>query len=148
MWADGRHLTDLEGDEDYSDLIERIAREIAQRQLAVPAIMFLESVKPLSFLGNQLLIFANPVVSLVVRSGDYYRFVRMIEDRDNVEKLIRGIEEQNAEFMARQREARMERRRRRRPLLRRIFGGRRSNGTYDKEVGVGGRQDDHQDTGD
>ncbi len=93
----GSHdLVDIDGDEDFSELMSKIAKEIVQRQLTVPAIIFLESIKPLSFLGNQLLIFANPVVSLVVRTGNYYKFVRMIEDRENVEKLTLAIEEQNA----------------------------------------------------
>lgn len=85
-----------DGEEDFSEFMETIAKEIVQRQLTVPAIIFLETIKPLSFLGNQLLIFANPVVSLVVRTGNYYKFVRMIEDRENVEKLTVAIEEENA----------------------------------------------------
>ena len=74
----------------------KIAKEIVQRQLTVPAIIFLETIKPLSFLGNQVLICANPIVSLVVQSGNYYKFVRMLEDRENVEKLTIAIEEENA----------------------------------------------------
>ncbi len=74
----------------------KIAKEIVQRQLTVPAIIFLETIKPLSFLGNQVLIFANPIVSLVVQSGNYYKFVRMLEDRDNIEKLTIAVEEENA----------------------------------------------------
>lgn len=76
--------------------MSKIAKEIVQRQLTVPAIIFLETIKPLSFLGNQLLIFANPVISLVVQTGNYYKFVRMIEDRENIEKLTVVIEEENA----------------------------------------------------
>lgn len=91
-------------EEDFSEFMEKIAKEIVQRQLTVPAIIFLETIKPLSFLGNQLLIFANPVVSLVVRTGNYYKFVRMIEDRENVEKLTIAIEEENALEVQRRRE--------------------------------------------
>ncbi|MCK4806609.1 MAG: hypothetical protein KAT09_03135 [Candidatus Aegiribacteria sp.] len=93
----GSHdLIDIDGEEDYSEFMSKIAKEIVQRQLTVPAIIFLESIKPLSFLGNQILIFANPVVSLVVQSGNYYKFVRMLEDRENIEKLTVAIEEENA----------------------------------------------------
>ncbi|MCD4702059.1 MAG: hypothetical protein K8S24_09415 [Candidatus Aegiribacteria sp.] len=93
----GSHdILDIDGEEDFSEFMSKIAKEIVQRQLTVPAIIFLESIKPLSFLGNQLLIFANPVVSLVVQSGNYYKFVRMIEDRENIEKLTIAIEEENA----------------------------------------------------
>ena len=92
----GESLYEEHGEEDFTDLIEKIARAVVQRQLAVPAIILLESIKPLSFLGNQILIFANPVVSLIVQSKDYYRFVRMIEDRENIEKLTVAIENENA----------------------------------------------------
>jgi hypothetical protein len=85
---------------DYAELIAKIAKAVVEREMTVPAIMLLESVKPLSFLGNQLLIFFNPIVSLVVTSKDYYSFVGMIEDRDNVEKLLIAIEEENARFEA------------------------------------------------
>jgi len=101
----GSHdLIDINGDEDYSEFMQKIAREIVQRQLTVPAIIFLETIKPLSFLGNQLLIFANPIVSLIVRTGNYYKFVRMIENRENVEKLTVAIEEENALEVRRNRE--------------------------------------------
>jgi hypothetical protein len=78
----------------------RIARAVVERQMTVPAIMLLESVKPLSFLGNQLLIFLDPIVSLVVTSRDYYAFVRMLDDRENLEKLLVAIEEENARIDA------------------------------------------------
>lgn len=82
--------------EDFTELSARIASKVVERQLTVPAVVFLESVKPLSFLGNQMLVFLDPMVSLVVDSRDYQKFVRMIEDRENVEKLICAIEEENA----------------------------------------------------
>ena len=107
----GSHdLIDLEGNEDYSELMEKIAKGIVQRQLTVPAIIFLESIKPLSFLGNQMLIFANPVVSLVVQSGNYYKFIRMIENRENIEKLTIMIEEVNARDVQSRRELKETRR--------------------------------------
>lgn len=82
------------------ELMARIARAVVERQMTVPAIMLLESVKPLSFLGNQLLIFLDPIVSLVVTSRDYYAFVRMLDDRENLEKLLVAIEEENARIDA------------------------------------------------
>ena len=105
-----RDLIYDDSDEDFSEFMEKIAKEIVQRQLTVPAIIFLETIKPLSFLGNQLLIFANPIVSLVVRTGNYYKFVRMIEDRENVEKLTVAIEEESALEVQRQRELKETRR--------------------------------------
>ncbi len=104
-------IVNLDNDEDYTDFMKSIAREVVQRRLTVPVIIFLETVKPLSFLGNQLLIFANPVISLVVSAENYYRFVRMLENRENVEKLIVAIEEENDLEVRRRMEEKEERRR-------------------------------------
>jgi len=107
--------------EDYDILCRKIAKMVVQRDLTVPAIMFLESIKPVSFLGSQMLVFANPVVSLIVQSGDYYRFVRMIDNRENLEKLTVAIEEENAEVSGLRREARQKKRHKRRSFFRRLF---------------------------
>lgn len=107
--------------EDYDRLCRKIAKKVVERDLTVPAVMFLESIKPVSFLGSQMLVFANPVVSLIVQTGEYYRFVRMIEDRENIEKLTLAIEEENAEVSKLRREARKKRKRRRRAFFRKLF---------------------------
>jgi len=107
--------------EDYDRLCRKIAKKIVQRDLTVPAVMFLESIKPVSFLGSQMLVFANPVVSLIVQTGEYYRFVRMIEDRENIEKLTVAIEEENAEVSKLKQEARKARKGRRRSFFKRLF---------------------------
>ncbi len=111
--------------EEIDDLVKRIAGKIVERELTVPAIIFLESIKPVSFLGSQMLVFANPVVSLLVQSGDYYRFVRMIEDRENVEKLTVAIEEENASVSALRRKEKLDRRKKRKGFFKKLF--RKSN---------------------
>lgn len=133
---DSHDLIDLEGTEDYSDLMKKIAKGIVQRQLTVPAIIFLESIKPLSFLGNQMLIFANPVVSLVVQSGDYYKFIRMIENRENIEKLTIMIEEENARDVQSRRELKETRRKEKR--TRKTFLSRLIHGNKDINTEEGG----------
>lgn len=133
----GSHdLIDLEGTEDYSDLMEKISKAIVQRQLTVPAIIFLESIKPLSFLGNQMLIFANPVISLVVQSGNYYKFIRMIENRENIEKLTIMIEEENARDVQSRRELKETRRKEKRK--RKTFWSRLTHRSKDINTEEGG----------
>ena len=112
-------------EENYDDLARRIARKIVERDLTVPAIMFFESIKPVSFLGSQMLVFANPVISLIVQSGDYYRFVRMIEDRENVEKLTVAIEEENALVSELRRKEKLERKKNRKGFFRSLFRRKR-----------------------
>lgn len=74
-------------------LIEKLAQEIVDRRLAVPAILFLETVKPLSFLGSQALIFIEPIVQSIFSFKSYREVTLMMENRENVELLMQEIEQ-------------------------------------------------------
>ena len=83
-----------EYNEDDMKLIERVANEIVKRQMAVPALLFLESIKPITFLGSQALIFLRPFVVAATygKSSNYERFALLMEKREGVERFIEAIE--------------------------------------------------------
>jgi hypothetical protein len=72
--------------------------------MSVPAIFFLESSKPLAFVGGQLLIFLEPFVQTLFNFAQYQRFALLMEDRDNWEMMIRKIEDLEAEYAAREKQ--------------------------------------------
>jgi ABC-type Zn2+ transport system substrate-binding protein/surface adhesin len=82
-----------DGSLDEEALLDAAATRIAKMGLAVPAIFFLESSKPLSFLGSQFLVFIEPFVKTFIDIKNYDKFCLMMEDRSNVEKLIQKIEQ-------------------------------------------------------
>ena len=84
----------LDGISDLSDddLLEQVARRIVRMGLGVPAVFFLESTKPLAFLGSQALTFLAPFVKAFLTVRTYDQFVRLMEDRANIEQLIVRIE--------------------------------------------------------
>ncbi len=144
LFGPGLNPEDFESDtpQAVEDLLGRIARKVVEREMTVPAIMLLEMVKPLSFLGSQAMVFLNPVVSLVVSSDDYYRFMRLMDDRENIEKLAVAIEEENARENARREAAKP--RRRKRGLFRR--GEARENNEMKGDGS--GREGDQEHPGD
>src|SRR5208282_1314253 len=75
--------------------VERIASEVVSRDLESIAIMFLETVKPLSYIGSQLsMVFVGPFLSVFGNVGiDYIKF---FEKKENVERLLKRIEEESA----------------------------------------------------
>ncbi len=77
-------------------LIEKLATKIVEMRLTAPAIFLLESSKPLSFLGSQALVFLQPVVQAVFPFKEYQEIAVMLEERENVERLIVEIERQDA----------------------------------------------------
>jgi len=73
-------------------LLETLARVIVDRRLTAPAIFFLESVKPLNFLGGQAMIFFEPIVRSVFPFQAYTEFAILLQDRGTVEALIQEVE--------------------------------------------------------
>jgi hypothetical protein len=78
----------------YRDLIEKVAKKVVEWRLSVPAIVVLESAKPLSFVASQVMVFFEPIVQSLFNIKDYERFYEMLEDRRNLELLIQEIERQ------------------------------------------------------
>jgi len=80
-----------------TELIGKFAQEIVDRRLSVPAIMFIETVKPLSFLGSQAMVFFEPIIQSVFAFRSYREIYLLLENRENLETLMQEIEkrEQN-----------------------------------------------------
>ena len=90
MTADfGEPLPEAERDA----MIEKIATDIHRRGLETPAILFLEMHKPLSFFASQTLIVTTPLIEPLVGFDRMRTAANLLESRDNVELLIRRIEE-------------------------------------------------------
>ena len=80
------------GDEDRR-LLDRLAEAVACRRMATPAILFLESARPLGFVASQVLHFFRPLVGAVVKDAPSYdRVAKLLERRGAVELLIRRLE--------------------------------------------------------
>lgn len=63
-------------------LLDRLARLLADRGLATPAIFFVESLAPLGFLGGQLVHALLPIVEQVAPPEEIERLARLLERRD------------------------------------------------------------------
>lgn len=76
------------------ELIDKIAGKIVSRRLSVPAVLFMEVLKPLSFFGAQTLNFFGPIIeSLLKKENRYYDFTEFLEKRENIERILQRIEE-------------------------------------------------------
>ena len=73
------------------DEFDAWALSLTERGLATPAILLLELLKPLSFLGSQLLIVADPLLEALVGNAGR-RYARLLEDRRNVDRLLQALE--------------------------------------------------------
>ncbi len=94
-------------------LMGRVAERIVRMRMSVPAIFLLESSKPLAFLGGQLLIFLEPFVQTLFNFAQYQRFALLMEDRDNWERMVRKIEDLEAEYTEKEKQEKREKKARR-----------------------------------
>ncbi|MCZ6601990.1 MAG: hypothetical protein O6952_03180 [Planctomycetota bacterium] len=83
--------------EDEERLLDRLAKALVRRRLSAPAILFLESLRPLHFIGSQALVFFAPFAKALVEGKDYDTLTSLLERRIAVDGLLRRIEGLEAE---------------------------------------------------
>jgi len=77
---------------DDDALLGEIALLVRRRGLETPAVLWLESLRPLSFLGAQAMHFLAPFVQAFVPADRFRRLAIVLEERGNMERLVRLIE--------------------------------------------------------
>ena len=83
--------------EEDLQLLDQLAKKIIKWRLGLPAILFLEMYKPLSFLGSQFMIVMGPVMHLFFSKVQYDRLAQILDHRDNVEHLLCLVESMERE---------------------------------------------------
>ncbi len=83
-------------------VVEKLAQKVVDKSMTVPAIMFLESVKPLNFIGSQAMVFFEPIVQTIFNFREYDTFRTALEKRPSIELLIQKIEANDAVALARE----------------------------------------------
>ncbi len=74
------------------ELLERLARRIVDLRLETPAILALETARPVTFLASQAMVFFEPFAQAMFRLPDYRRFAALAERREALEVLTVRIE--------------------------------------------------------
>lgn len=82
--------------EEANDFIEKIAKKVVEIGMEAPAILALETARPLSFIGSQMgRALIAPWFGIfgwdAMTKADNY--MEVFEDRKNVEKLVHRIED-------------------------------------------------------
>ena len=91
------------------EILTKIAQKVVYWKMSVPAVLFLESVKPLNYVGSQMMAFFEPMFQAVFSWKDYDEFRIMMEERGTVERLLRRIEQLDAEAQEKEKSSKKER---------------------------------------
>jgi hypothetical protein len=77
---------------DERALLDKLAHRVAELRMETPAILTLETARPLSLVASQAMIFFEPFAQMLFRFDDYRRLAQLIERRDAVDALTQMIE--------------------------------------------------------
>lgn len=83
--------------EKCAELIDKIASEVVKRRLEIPAILFLEMHKPLTYIASQGVVVFSPFMAPFFGFQNVQLAWKLMEKRENVENLICRIEEMSSE---------------------------------------------------
>ncbi|MFH1687514.1 MAG: hypothetical protein ABIE70_08340 [bacterium] len=83
-------------------VMEKLAKKVVEWRMTAPAIMFLESVKPLNYIGSQTMVFFEPIIQSVFNFKDYETLRCALEKRETIEFLLQKIEAHDAVAFARE----------------------------------------------
>ena len=107
----------LEIDQDKAtQLIEKLAKFVVERKMAPAAILAIESLKPLNFIGSQLMHTVSPFAEVFFNAASYQEVAALFEKREYVEQLVRRIDELDEEFHREERRLAKERNKQRRAI--------------------------------
>ena len=84
------------GDERFELLLRSYAAKISERGLAIPAIFFLEMHKPLTTLAHTATQVGVTIAQPLFGSCFGAQLLKLLESRENVERLISYLEESEA----------------------------------------------------
>jgi len=78
--------------DDDRALLEKLARRVVELRLETPALLTLETARPLSLIAGQAMLFFEPFAQAIFHLPEYRRLAALVERRDALEALTTMIE--------------------------------------------------------
>ncbi|MDP8204003.1 MAG: hypothetical protein P9L95_05675 [Candidatus Tenebribacter mawsonii] len=109
------------------ELIEKLSRFIAEKRMAAPAIMTIESLRPLARIGSQLMHFLAPFAEIIFNAKEYQEFAVLLENEEYVRFLIKRIDEIDVDMYRDERKEKKLKRKRRNNKIKKFFKIKKKN---------------------
>ena len=99
-----RELTDRQ-----RTLLDKMADKIVRLRMTIPAILFLESVRPLNYVGSQVMVFFQPLVRSFFGLPEWDELRLVLERRESIGYFLDLIEKKEGDVLAEEKRMREER---------------------------------------
>jgi len=101
FWASLKHAFAVPAEEylkpQEREWLEKLARKVVERGLTAPALLMLESARPLNYVGAHVILFFKPVISLLFAPERCDEVAALLQKRHALKVLIQIIERCEAE---------------------------------------------------
>ena len=110
-------------------LLDKLADRVVQLRMTVPAIMFLESVRPMNFVGSQVMVFFAPIVRGFFGLPEWDEVRMVLEKRESIGYFCDLIEKKEGDMLLEEKRIKEERKAQRKAArksggFRGLFGGK------------------------
>jgi hypothetical protein len=73
--------------------VARVARFVVRFGMTVPAVLALETVRPLSYVGSQFMHLLSPSIGTFLSATEWDAMAALLEDRKGLDYVLRVIEQ-------------------------------------------------------
>jgi len=77
--------------------MDRVARFLVRFDLTVPAILWIESLRPLSRTGSQFMHLLTPAIAAFLPVNQWNALAALLEEQDGLERFVARLEEVDRE---------------------------------------------------
>jgi len=113
--------------EEAIERIEKISKYIVKKKMAAPAIMTIESLRPLNFIGSQFMYFLAPFAEFFFNEKEYEEFAALLGKDEYVRLLVKRIDELDEAMNHEERKKRRILRKRKINKIKNFFSSKRKN---------------------
>jgi hypothetical protein len=80
---------------EQAEAVGRVARFIVRFGITVPALLALETVRPLSYVGSQFMHLLSPSIGAFLSATEWNAMAALLEDRKGLDYVLLVIEQQD-----------------------------------------------------
>lgn len=85
-------------EQEAHQMIDKVARFVAERGMASAGILMTESLRPLAGIGSQFMYFVLPFAEILFDSKKYQQFALLLENEKYIKELINRMDELDEEI--------------------------------------------------
>ena len=90
-------MSQLEISETQRQAVDKVSEFIVRFKLTIPAILTLESMRPLGFVGSQFMHVLSPSIGAFLSPHTWDEMAKLLEEREGIDYVISRIETLDAQ---------------------------------------------------